>query len=104
MLAELLEVAMVLSFGAAWPASILKSLRSRTARGKSLSFLFIIAFGYLCGIASKFASGSVSYVVAFYIINLVAVSIDLALYFRNRRFDAMTPIPAPTDNVADGSE
>lgn len=89
MLSELLEVAMVLSFGAAWPASIVKSLRSRTAKGKSIAFLLIIAFGYLCGIGSKFATGRVSYVVLFYIINLAAVCIDTALYFRNRRLDRM---------------
>lgn len=88
MLAEILEVAMVLSFGAAWPASILKSYRSRTAKGKSLVFLCIIVFGYLCGIASKFAAGNVTYVVAFYALNTLAVSIDICLYFRNRGLDA----------------
>ena len=88
-MSELLETAMVLSFGAAWPTSILKSLRSRTAKGKSIMFLFIIAFGYLCGVMSKFVAGNVSYVVVFYIINLLAVSIDIGLYFRNRRLDAM---------------
>ena len=88
MLAELLEMAMVIAFGAAWPASILKSYRSRTAKGKSIAFLLIVAVGYLCGIGSKFAANSVSYVVVFYILNLLAVSTDILLYFRNRRLDA----------------
>lgn len=88
MLAELLEAAMLLSFGAAWPASILKSYRSRTARGKSLFFLFIVEFGYVCGIFAKFATGSeVSFVVVFYFLNLLMVGLDIALYFRNARLD-----------------
>ena len=87
-MAELLEIAMVLAFGAAWPAAIMKSVRSRTAKGKSVAFLLIVAFGYLCGIASKFVGGNVNYVLAFYILNLSAVSIDIGLYIRNRSLDA----------------
>lgn len=89
MLSELLEAIMILSFGAAWPFSIVKSYRSRTAKGKSLFFMLVVEFGYLCGIASKFASGNISYVLIFYFFNLFAVGIDLALYFRNRRLDAL---------------
>ncbi len=89
MLSELLEVAMVVAFGAAWPASILKSWRSRTAKGKSIVFLSIVSFGYACGIASKFSSGAVNYVVVFYAINLVFVLTDMALYFRNQRLDRL---------------
>ena len=90
MVTEFLEAAMLLAFGAAWPASILKSYRSRTAKGKSLFFLCIVEFGYLCGIASKFASDrEVSFVVAFYFLNLAAVAIDIGFYFRNRRLDAL---------------
>jgi ribonuclease-3 len=102
MLSELLEVAMVISFGAAWPASILKSYRSRTARGKSLSFMIIILFGYLCGVGSKFATGNVNYVVVFYVINFLAVSVDLALYARNRRLDVIADAVAAAEAEAAG--
>jgi len=84
---EILEVAMVLSFGAAWPTSIAKSIKARTAKGKSIFFLSIILFGYACGIGSKFAAGNLNYVVIFYIINFVMVSIDMAIYFRNQKID-----------------
>ena len=84
---ELLEAMMVLSFGAAWPTSILKSWRARTAAGKSLWFLLIILFGYACGIASKFAAGTLTYVVFFYCLNFVMVSVDVVLFFRNRKLD-----------------
>lgn len=86
-MAEILEVLMVVSFGFAWPTSIANSLRARTAKGKSPYFLAIIIFGYICGIASKFIAGKFNYVVIFYVINLVMVSIDLGIYFRNRRLD-----------------
>lgn len=86
-MSEILEVMMIVSFGFAWPASIVKSLKARTAKGKSPFFLAIILFGYICGISSKFMAGNINYVVIFYIINLIMVSIDLMLYFRNRRLD-----------------
>ena len=86
-MAQILEVMMVVSFGFAWPTSILKSLKARTAKGKSPLFLSIIIFGYICGIGSKFIAGNINYVVIFYVINLVMVSIDLLIYFRNRKLD-----------------
>ncbi len=97
MIAELLEVAMLISFGAAWPVSILKSYRVRTAKGKSLMFLLIICFGYMCGIASKFAADRVNYVVAFYCLNLVAVLIDVGLYARNNRLDRLARLAGEKD-------
>jgi uncharacterized membrane protein YczE len=88
-MSEILEVLMVLSFGAAWPTSILKSLRAKTAKGKSLFFLVIIIFGYICGISSKILSEKLNYVIIFYIINLIMVSIDVIIYFKNHRLDMM---------------
>ena len=87
---------MLLCFGVSWPISIRKSIVSRTAKGKSLVFECFILAGYLCGIASKVASQNISYVVIFYIINLVTVSIDVALYFRNRRLDRESELSART--------
>lgn len=88
-MAEILEIAMVLSFGAAWPLSIIKSYRARTAKGKSPIFLVVILFGYVCGVLSKFVSGNINYVVFFYVLNFVMVSIDLVLYFRNLKLDKL---------------
>lgn len=84
---QIFEALMIISFGVSWPISILKSLRSRTAKGKSLFFLCLILFGYLCGIAGKIYSGNITYVFVFYIINFVMVSADVVLYFRNRKLD-----------------
>mgnify|MGYP003416567936 CR=1 FL=1 len=64
-MAEFLEAVMVISFGASWPISICKSYKCRTATGKSIFFLLLILFGYLCGIASKIVSGKITYVFIF---------------------------------------
>ncbi len=89
-MAELFEVFMVVSFGISWPMSILKSLKAKTAKGKSLFFLCMILFGYACGITSKLLSGKINYVIAFYVLNFFMVGLDLVLYFRNRRLDQLS--------------
>lgn len=80
------EVIMLLCFFAAWPMSVIKSYRARTTTGKSLGFLITIIVGYIAGIVNKCVNG-VDYVIIFYVINLLIVSTDLALYFRNLRLD-----------------
>ena len=52
-MSELLEITMLLCFGASWPMNVIKSWRARTARGKSLAFLCLIEVGYVAGVASK---------------------------------------------------
>lgn len=79
---------MVVSFGISWPMNIIKSVRTRSAKGKSLPFLLFIFAGYICGIASKLISGNITYVFVFYVLNLLMVGTDIILYFRNRRLDA----------------
>lgn len=91
-MSELLETLMVISFGISWPISIIKSYTSKTAKGKSLIFILFILFGYACGVTSKFLSGKITYVVIFYMLNFLMVSIDLLLYFRNLRLDRLNDI------------
>ncbi len=93
-MAELLEITMIVSFGFSWPMNVIKSYKSRTTKGKSLSFLLLILFGYIAGIASKFVNptymaefGKKWYVLFFYVLNFIMVFTDLCLYFRNRRLD-----------------
>lgn len=85
---------MVVLFGISWPLNIARSYKSRTAKGKNLLFLLFIFTGYIAGIISKFLNpayladfSSKWYVLVFYCINLVMVSIDIMLYFRNRALD-----------------
>ena len=84
---EIFEAAMVICFGLSWPTSVYKSWKSRTAKGKSLTFEIFIWIGYVCGIAGKIMTSNITYVFIFYILNIVMVSIDMLLYFRNARLD-----------------
>ncbi len=84
---EILEAAMVICFGASWPANIVKSLRSKTAKGKSIIFLCLVFLGYICGIASKIVSHTITYVFIFYVLNLLMVGFDIILYFKNKKRD-----------------
>lgn len=93
-MSEILEIIMIVSFGVSWPMNVMKSYKARTTKGKSLSFLCLIFFGYIAGIASKFLNtaymadfSSKWYVVCFYILNLLMVGIDLCLYYRNYLLD-----------------
>lgn len=85
---EIFEAIMVICFGLSWPMSVYKSWKSRTAKGKSLVFEVFIFLGYVSGIAGKLVTGNITYVFAFYVLNIVMVSIDLCLYIRNTRLDA----------------
>ncbi len=87
MMADLLEALMVICFGLSWPFSIARSVRSRTAKGKSFFFLGMILIGYGAGIASKLCSGDITYVFGFYVLNFIMVAADLGLYFRNAALD-----------------
>ena len=88
---DILEIAMIVLFGASWPANVVKSYKARTAKGKSLLILILIIVGYLCGIAAKvFFVEAKWYVLFFYILNTVMVTADLMLYFRNRRLDKLS--------------
>ena len=66
---------------------VFKPVVSRTAKGKSLSFEIFIWMGYICGLCGKLLSGNITYVIILYIINLIMVSLDILVYFRNCRLD-----------------
>ena len=84
-MAQVLEIAMMIAFGFSWPNNILTTLKNKSTKGKSLAFLLLIDFGYVCGIAGKIIGGHfVCYVLFFYILNFVMVTTDLILYFYYR--------------------
>ena len=94
---EIFEIIMIVSFGASWPMNVIKSCKSRTAKGKSLAFLLLIFFGYIAGIISKLINHDYMshfsdkwYVLFFYVLNLLMVFADLILYARNKKLDNKT--------------
>lgn len=90
-IAVLCETIMLITFGVSWPFNIAKSIKSRTTLGKSLYFELIIIVGYFFGIAAKIIiynrTGVLQYSFWFYILDILLVSTDICLYFRNLKID-----------------
>ncbi len=86
---ELLETIMLICFGASWPISVMKNIKSKTAKSMSLQFILLIIFGYLAGITAKIITNQINFVLVVYLINLVFVSVNLVVYFVNKRYDKL---------------
>ncbi len=87
-MAEIFEIFMIVLFGASWPMNVIKSFKSKTAKGKSFVFLILIFIGYLFGITGKLIAGDFKwYVLFFYLLNTLMVGLDIILYFRNLSLD-----------------
>ena len=56
--------------------------------GTSWQFIALITAGYFAGIAAKFVSGNLNWVLIVYFINVVCIAANCLVYFRNRRLDA----------------
>ena len=80
---------MIVLFGISWPFNLMKSIRSKTTKGKSLLFIILIDIGYIFGLTSKFLSETFVWatdwwIFAIYTTNFLLVSADLVVYFINR--------------------
>jgi hypothetical protein len=84
---NIFEAGMLLCFGAAWPANIYKSYKSRSTGGKSVLFLFILEAGYVCGIINKLLNGRDA-ILFLYALNFLMVAADICLFYRNKRLEA----------------
>lgn len=85
---SIFETIMLVCFGAAWPLAIVKSYTSRTAKGKSVLFSYVVITGYISGILHKVLY-SMDAVIWLYVADLSMVLIDLVLYYRNRHLDRL---------------
>lgn len=83
---SIFESIMLICFGFAWPVQIYHSWVSRTAKGKSVIFSYVVIVGYISGILHKVLY-SMDGVIILYIADLLMVIIDLMLYYRNRALD-----------------
>jgi len=89
------EAGMLICFGFAWPINIYKSIKSKTSKGKSGLFLYILILGYIFGIINRIVSGA-NIVLVLYIINLIMISADTVLYHINKVRDKA---PESRENV-----
>lgn len=86
---NLLESIMLLCFGFSWPISVMKNWKARSAKGMSIAFITLIITGYIAGIAAKFLSHQINYVLFIYFFNLIMVGANFVLYFYNSHLDKM---------------
>ena len=84
---SIFETLMLLCFGISWPLNVIKAYHARTAKGMSLPFILLIMTGYVAGITAKLISGQTGYVLVVYVLNLVIVSLNMLVYFRNVSLD-----------------
>ena len=99
MVAKVLEAVMIILFGISWPFNLLKSIRSKTTKGKSLLFLVLIDLGYIAGLTSKFFSTTFVWatdwwIFVIYSINFTLVTADLIVYFLNKSREKKIAQPA----------
>ena len=86
-MSSILETIMLVCFGLSWPINLMKAYKAGTAKGTSLPFILLIITGYIAGISAKLVSGQINYVLIAYVFNLVVVSLNLCVYFRNSALD-----------------
>lgn len=85
--ANILETIMIISFGISWPMNLIRSYRSRSTKGKSILFNYFILFGYICGVISKILSHTFNLAFYFYFPNIIMVTSDIILYYRNKKLE-----------------
>lgn len=83
---SIFEAAMLVCFGVSWPVSIARSIRARSAKGKSLLFLVLLLLAYISGILHK-SLVSFDIVIALYILNTIMILIEISLFIRNTKID-----------------
>ena len=87
-IATIFETLMIVSFGISWPVNVSKAYRARSTKGKSILFDYFIFAGYICGIVSKIMTHTFNLAFWFYFPNLIMVTCDIILYYRNKKLEA----------------
>ena len=82
---QIFEFIMLACFGLSWPISVYKSIKSKSTQGKSIVLIIAIIIGYISGIIGKIVNHQLTYVLIIYCFNLIVVSVDLVLFFINRK-------------------
>jgi len=78
--ANIFEALMLVTFGASWPAQIIKTVRVKNPMGKSFLFQILVISGYLCGVVSKCFKGQfMHWLTWIYLLDIALVTTDLVL-------------------------
>ncbi|HIS35662.1 TPA: hypothetical protein IAC10_03410 [Candidatus Scatousia excrementigallinarum] len=80
---SIFEAGMMVCFGISWPIAAYKTYKAKCVHGKSIHFSMLILLGYICGIIHKILY-SCDIVLGLYIINVLFLLLDMALWFKYR--------------------
>ena len=80
---DIFEIIMLICFGASWPFSIYKMLKTKSSHGKSIQFVVLILLGYTAGLLFEYF-GERNTVIYLYMFNMAMISTDLALTIKYR--------------------
>jgi len=81
---SIFEALMLICFGASWPFALAKTYKTKSIKGKSKLFAWLIILGYICGIIHKILY-NYDIVLYLYLLNLILVAWDLALVYKYRK-------------------
>lgn len=82
---SLFEAGMLICFGVSWPFAVRKTYKTKSVKGKSKLFLFLIILGYIFGMINKILN-SMDIVFWLYVVNLLLVSTDFyfCILYKNK--------------------
>ena len=80
---SIFEAIMLVCFGSSWPFAVVKTFKTKSAKGKSRIFLILIILGYISGIINKILN-SMDIVFWLYVINLLLVCTDFIFCIKYR--------------------
>jgi hypothetical protein len=83
---SIFEMIMLICFGVAWPVSVYKIWKTKSSGGKSIFFSYIVLAGYASGIIHKMLYSN-DFVLYLYILNMLMVMLDIAMYYRARKYE-----------------
>ena len=86
-LIRVLELSMLICFGASWPFSTAKIWKNRSVKGVSPVFLVLLLVGYALGITMKILRGDFVYVGFFYVFNFILVFVNFISYLHFKRLE-----------------
>jgi hypothetical protein len=86
----LLETGMLVCFAVGLVSNLFKSIRARTARGRSGVFIALIGIGYIFGLSRKIVGHSFDLAFIFYCFNFCVNLADGCFFLRNKKLDQKT--------------
>lgn len=73
------EAIMLICFGASWPVSIIKTIRAKNPKGKSIMFLYLVFVGYISGCLKCISDNNFDKIIWLYVLNGIMVAVDIIL-------------------------